>query len=462
MASIIARGQRLYAKIQDINGRWRRVRTPFTVGQEPEAETWAAKQETTIAEMRALKIEGTEGALTVTNYGRAWLKKRRTKTVNDDRARLEKHVFPRAIGSVLVEAVRPRHLRDVIEDLKAEGKLAPKTIREVSGLLHTLFNSAVIDEVITENPVKYEKGVLPKKLDKDPSWRRQAIYARAEVEQLLSDARVPFDRRVLYALKFFTGRHSEVARLKWSQWDETTQPLAALAVDETKTQVPRLIPVHPALARVLCTWRDAWPSFYGRAPELEDFIVPTRKMTKRDANEAQRQLVYDLEKLGLRTKAGKERNRRGHDLRRTLITLARQDGAIDSMLRWVTHGPKPSEILDTYSTPPWEALCAEIVKLRISLPVSELGPTLVQAHRIEASPTCDALYERPRRDSNPRQPTHGNASAQSERALAHDHVVPSSANAAALDHGVVQGVTSTCCDAGLALLRAATVARDDD
>ncbi len=83
--------------------------------------------------------------------------------------------------------------------------------------------------------------------------------------------------------------------------------------------------------------------------------------------------VADLELLGLRTRAGKKQNRRGHDMRRTFITLARTDGAIDGLLRWVTHGPT-TDMMDVYSSPPWSALCAEVGKLKLSLREGVLVP----------------------------------------------------------------------------------------
>lgn len=119
---------------------------------------------------------------------------------------------------------------------------------------------------------------------------------------------------------------------------------------------------------------------FDHLPTAEDFIVPTCNMsdenprgTARDANESQRQLVAELELLKLRTRAGKRMNRRGHDMRRTFITLARTDGAIDGLLRWVTHGPT-SDMIDVYSSPPWSALCAEVSKLNISVREGTLLP----------------------------------------------------------------------------------------
>lgn len=58
------------------------------------------------------------------------------------------------------------------------------------------------------------------------------------------------------------------------------------------------------------------------------------------------------------------RKRRAYDLRRTFISLARTDGADRDKLKAVTHGPS-GEILDLYTTWPWETLCAEIAKLRV-------------------------------------------------------------------------------------------------
>lgn len=450
MSSIIARGERLYAKLKDIDGEWKRVRTPFVRGDETKAEAWATRQQSEVDRQRKLKPTGASGPLTVSFYASSWLDKRTNKTVADDRTRIEKHVLPR-IGHLLVTEVRPRHLRDLILDLKNEGALSARTIRNISGLLHTMFKSAIIDEIIKENPAIYEKGVLPKKADKDPSWRRQAIYTRNEIEQLLSDTRIPIDRRVLYALKFFTGRHSEVCRLTWAQYDQAASPLGALALDETKTDTPRLTPVHPTLAAVLAPWKlSDWENLYGHRPQPNDLIVPTRNLRKRRADESQKQLLADLEAIGLRVKAGKHQNRRGHDLRRTLITLARSDGAIDGVLKCITHGPSTQQIMDLYSSYPWETLCTEFAKLKVRLLEGKViamaagdrfGPNLVQAPEAVAS---KRVRSRPQRDSNPLTVSLGNTQQQSERQVSQGRVVPFVTGESDLDQTMVQEVRAPC------------------
>jgi hypothetical protein len=45
------------------------------------------------------------------------------------------HALPH-LGRMRMDEVKPRHLRDLVLALKNEGKLAPRTIRQVSGLLH--------------------------------------------------------------------------------------------------------------------------------------------------------------------------------------------------------------------------------------------------------------------------------------------------------------------------------------
>jgi hypothetical protein len=65
----------------------------------------------------------------------------------------------------------------------------------------------------------------------------------------------------------------------------------------------------------------------------------------------------DCEKLGLR-------KRRNHDARRTMISIARAGGAQKDLLEWVTHGP-PGDVIDGYTTLPWETLCAQVLCVKV-------------------------------------------------------------------------------------------------
>lgn len=386
MASTFVRGdrtpgKRIYARVKNAKGEWVNEPSPYVVGQ-PGAEGKGGLADVFAAELQALHDQERVGAAeaasaasrrqTVAAFSRVWIAKRRRRGVvsaGDDEGRLEHHVLP-AIGSLLLTEVRPRHIRAIVEKLIEDGTLAPRTIRHVYSVTMALFRGAVAEELLPASPCVLEKHELPMKADADPTWRAKAVFTREEAIKLLFDARILVDRRVLYALKFLAAlRHSEAARLRWADVDDTREPFAGLLLTETKTKVPRAVPVHPVLERILDAWRSTgWASVYGRDPLAGDFVTPTRAGTPRDATLAQRQLVEDLATIGLRT-------RRGHDLRRTFITLARVDGADKDLLRHVTHGVRPgaeSDMMDLYTSLPWEVLCAQVRKLRIAVPRESL------------------------------------------------------------------------------------------
>ena len=167
-----------------------------------------------------------------------------------------------------LEDVRPRHLRDMVLAMRKEAVMAPRSIRKVYATVVTMFRTAVADELIPFTPCVLAKGILPKNIDRDPSFRANAIFTREEVQTLISDVRILEDRRVVYALKALAGlRHSEASGLLWRQYDTEADPLGALNLERTKTQVPRRVPVHQTLARILRDWREGgWRESSGGRP----------------------------------------------------------------------------------------------------------------------------------------------------------------------------------------------------
>jgi integrase len=345
---------------------------------------------------------------TVREYGEQWLTTRtHIETYTDECGRLRNHVFPR-IGDMPMRGVRPKHIRELILDLRKSNvhlrgtgqglgtaKIAPRTVRHIYSLIRRMFSAAVIDEVIEASPVVVAKGVLPKNVDKDPSWRAGAIYDRDELVRLVSDPLVPPDRRILNAIKGLTGiRHGEAAGLRWCNRFAEAKPLGKLVVarsydkDGTKTQVSRLAPIHPVLAQLLDEWwQTGWEAMYGRAPTPSDYVVPrsisaTPPGEDEDgdlwqADQAFKLFTADLEALGMRP-------RRGHDLRRTFITLAQEDGARRDVLQVITHAPDAADIMSLYTTYPWSTLCAEVAKLQIALPEPRRARAV--SSRVEAAP----------------------------------------------------------------------------
>jgi integrase len=416
MGSVYARGRTLWIAFHEPSGKRVCRSSGYRVGQEALAAALLEEVERRANEQAAPAVrKGADMApqaagplpslvgLTVQEYGDRWIagREHRVESVADEQGRLRNHVYPR-IGHMLLRDVKPRHIRDMILDLtgakvrrrgtgKGEGTstIAPRTVRHVFATLHRMFKSAVIDEHIESNPVVVEKGVLPKNVDKDPAWRATAVFERGEVVSLIADARIPEVRRVLNALKALAAlRHGEAAGLRWRDFHPRCEPLGKLVVSRsyekarTKTQVTREVPVHAALAELLARWRGAgWGSAFGRAPSEDDLIVPGRDGQVWQAHDADDFFKDDLEALGMR-------HRRGHDLRRTFITLAQVDGARRDILKVMTHGPSADDIVSLYTSFPWPTLCGEVAKLAIELPSIVRAPIAI-AEKFETKSAAD-------------------------------------------------------------------------
>ena len=325
---------------------------------------------------------------TVSEYAEVWIAERRAACLDwkNDESRLRHHVLP-VLGGMPLKDVRKKHLIALFKALRAEGKLAPATIRNIYSGISALLRDSEDAELIEQAPAKLTAKHLGKLRDKDPSWRGQAVFTRDEVEMIISDERIPEDRRMLYGLDFLAGvRHGEAAALRWRHYDETRKPLGELRIEvgyrsdearvkSTKTGAIRYVPVHPVLASMLAEWKLAgWERLVGRPPRPDDLIVPlspadaARRKSRRRELEPFRDKNYsgkrwreiDLPTLGLR-------HRRKHDTRATLISLACDDGARPDIIEHrVTHTKKSRSAFDGYRRGvQWEETCAEIMKLKI-------------------------------------------------------------------------------------------------
>jgi len=378
MGTVYARGNKLWIGYKDADGSRKYAPTKFTVGQESKAGKLLEAIERRIQAAAGFG-EAALGPLTVKRYLASWIKDRRLRNVasaGDDETRLQRHALPE-LGELLLAEVRPSHIRTLVRSLKARvgqgrAQLAPRTVRHVYGVLHRMFEDAVADELIESNPCSIKRGELPAIIDKDPTWRSGAVFTREEVEQLISDQRIPENRRVFYAIAFLGGlRTGEVSALRFRAYDASLEPLGRLLVaasfdtrtrreKSVKTGKPREAPIHPTLARVLAAWKlGGWERKMGRAPRPDDVLVPKQDGRNRDAHFVLYWFRRDCEVLGLR-------QRRQYDSRRTFISLAQADGARKDILRWITHGPD-GDIVSIYTTLPWNALCEEVAKLRITL-----------------------------------------------------------------------------------------------
>jgi len=208
-----------------------------------------------------------------------------------------------------------------------------------------MFRDACLAGLIDHSPcilTKYQLGPVE---DKNSEWRATALYTREELEMLISDWRIPTDRQVMYALMGIAAlRHGEAAGLRWRHYEPDKKPLGRLLIATsynkgvTKTRQVSHVPTHKTLAAILAEWKlEGWPRMFGRIPEPDDLVCPIPPGGKlsgamRDKNYSYKKMGQDLELLGLR-------HRRVHDLKRTMITLARTDGARKDILELITHSP---------------------------------------------------------------------------------------------------------------------------
>lgn len=320
----------------------------------------------------------TDARVTVGDYAAIWLarlEERQVATLRSYRQRYADHVDP-TLGHRVLADIRPRDVIAFVSALK-RSDLAPRTVHHVYDVLRSLCRDAVIDEVIVATPCVLPPKTLPKKRDKDPTWRAHAVYTRDEVETLISSELVAEDRRVYYALLFLLGcRPGEAVGRRWEDLDTVARPLGRMLIAtqhdgrETKTLAPREMPVHPTLAAILARWRlEGWARWYGRPPRQSDLIIPSRLSPERvrDTQTTWAGLQADLDRLELR-------RRRQHDGRRTFVSLARIDGARPDVLETCTHAAK-GDVFALYTSWDWATKCAEVAKLRIG----ERGRALVHS-----------------------------------------------------------------------------------
>lgn len=405
MGTVFIRNGVLWLNFKDADGRRRQVTTGLARGQEAQGRDLLAQTEARIAKGAAPTV------LTVSTQLEAWEARRRIEgvTMARDDARSIRNHCPELLGLPLAE-VRPKHVREAVSRLKSRmgprrEDLAPKTVWKVYGALHTFFEAAVAEELLPATPCTLPRGYLPKKLDKHPEWRVEAVFTREEARALISEPLELFER-VTWAIILFTGiRTGEVSALRWRHLELDLKPLGRMTVAfswsrEEKTEKPtktgetRLAPIHPVLASLLRQWKlHGYFEHVGRHPGPDDLVLPTR--TGKHINEGPRieRLHKNLEQLGLRTRAGPSRLR-VHDLRRTFITLAQADGGLPNSVRSITHTGK-RDMIDLYTSLPWEAKCAAVQSMKLEPLPTEGAQIIPMAVGQSRRPVTSAVTERP-------------------------------------------------------------------
>jgi hypothetical protein len=438
-----------------VTGKQRQKATKYHADEEAAAERYLV---VFIQKYRAKKLltgNSVEGPMTVARWAVKWLADLTDRDIgaaDDYRSVLKNHILPH-IGNLRLDEVKREHIDQVMAKVKKLER-APRTQLHVYWTMKAMFNRAVQGDLLSASPCRLTKRDLPKLKDADPEWRDTALFSKAEIQALVTDERIPWVRRVFYALEFLTGsRFGEVSALRIRHYHPDRQPLGMLQValsystkkkkvKGVKTDVPRKVPVHPWLADVLAPWLAyGWEQFMGRPPTPDDLMVPTERDTHRKADVGWRQLnglpareatpavrgkpavAARAAKLGDLGLLGFKR-RRQHDARLSFITLAVEDGAIRHVLKEVTHG-KEGTVMDGYQRSSWSLLCAQVSKLDIGPPAPPT-PTIAAAPGANVAPANSAellrqglpqgcqvqkaaqllvVTTRPQRDSNAESPT---------------------------------------------------------
>ncbi|MEL6545456.1 MAG: hypothetical protein AAFQ82_12570 [Myxococcota bacterium] len=371
---------KLQVRIKDPNRGWVWKSTGLLDAPENYALAAEARRQAQAMIDTGDTAEALSSDMTVADWSRRWLKRREqrgVKTVSDDRGRLKNHVLchplsgGKRFGDLRLADVRPRHCRDLARDLLASKK-APRTIINIHSVARSLFDDAVSDELISSTPWVIPKYERPKKRDKDPRWRNAALYSRDEMGVLLFDERVEEWHRVFTALMYLGAmRFGEAAARRWGDviaaepldyFDiATSWSTKRGVVDETKTQTPRRMPIHPTLGVILEQWwAEGWERYQGRKPTEDDLIVPARRGGHLRSNHHRELHAADLETLGFR-------HRTQHDYRRTLVSHASDDGA-GERLEDAVWG-KAATVRKLYDIPMYKAVCHELLKLDFAPPV---------------------------------------------------------------------------------------------
>lgn len=363
---------------------------PFRYRYKSSGTTVEREAEKVLAEVEELLASGARvaaGPKTFAGYAETWAKERGGRRDDEkvwgsehELGLLKFHVFSE-LGHMRLADVRPNNIRALVKTLKtkrhsktkekpAGTEYSPRSIRNIVAVVRSLFEDAVADELIEVSPCILKSGDMPAIADADPEWRDEAEFTRNEVRLLISSALLPWNRRIWWALGFFTGmRTGEIAALRWRHLRTKETPLARLdvvgsynavhkRVKSTKTRRPRHVPVHPTLFALLEEWRsEGWAEMNGRKPEPDDLIVTNERGGFLSDVNTKKTRPRDLRKLGLRV-------RRFHDARSTFITLGTTDGAEEIWLERVTHNAKGT-VVNQYRRKNWLKMCEAVTCLQL-------------------------------------------------------------------------------------------------
>jgi integrase len=302
------------------------------------------------------------------------------RSAEDDRLRLEKHVYPR-VGDVPITSFTLDMAEDVMR--RIPGERSPATRRHVAQLLVRLLALAVFPlRLITATPLP--RGFLPKL---GASKALPYLYPD-EDRRLLACAEIPLCWRVLYGFLVREGcRRGEAYAMTIGDLDLER---GSVTLDKNKTDDPRAWALSPGVARGLAAWvklrQGDGPALRDDAPAFVD-EDGERPADQHLADRLRADLLLaGVDRAALHRSSAERRHIWAHDLRGTFVTLALANGMTES---WVMDrtGHRSSTMIARYrrqARTAAELHLGELDPLDVAIP--ELGPAVAPSPAREPSP----------------------------------------------------------------------------
>jgi integrase len=168
--------------------------------------------------------------------------KPRKRTWQKDRRLLGNNLIP-ALGRKKAHLITRADLRTELS--KVKNRPAPVEANRTFEVVRRLFNWAIEEEILTENPA----FKLPKPADETPRERTLTADELQELWQAL-DGASPITRGVFRTMLLSAQRRNEVSRMRWADLDRR-EGWWNIPAELTKTKRPYRVPLTPAMLSII-------------------------------------------------------------------------------------------------------------------------------------------------------------------------------------------------------------------
>lgn len=242
-----------------------------------------------------------KAAMTVEDLGKLYLEKyakRNKKTWAEDERLLKVEVYPE-IGGMKAEAVKRRHVLDIIEAKAEAGFIAQST--QILAVIRKMFNWAIDGDYLQSSPAT---GIKPR----GKAVKRDRVLDDAEVCKVwnaLANVAISEQTADIFRILFLTGQRSgEVCGMVRSEID-LDRALWTIPKDRTKNGLAHVVPLSAAALEIV-------KKRLGNAEDEPDSPLFTRVGTPIESNAVAHAARLKLQITGTPWTP--------HDIRRTVAT----------------------------------------------------------------------------------------------------------------------------------------------